>query len=134
MRLCREIQDEVVSLGEKRIDDLRVGDVSPHEPVSVHPVEGSQVRRIARIGELVEDRDLRPGIATAQMVDEVRTDESRPSGHEVATRLDKLIALGAHPFRLLTRLAGPRSTGLRCRAGERGTRRGRRAGTARSEC
>ncbi len=90
----REVDDRV-RLGDERPHDRRVGDIAAHEPepaglLRVVAYRG-KVGLVARVRELVEDRDPR-SVATRQHVPDVaRPDEpgaagdeqvgERPSGH-----------------------------------------------------
>ena len=74
VRLGGEVDDRV-GLGDERPDDLGIGDVTADEPAADRPASGSardrvEVRLVAGVGQLVEDRDHRP-VAPGQDVADV---------------------------------------------------------------
>ena len=82
VRLGGEVDDRV-RLGDERCDQVRVRDVALDEPQAVgrgriraHRV---QVRFVARVGELVEDRDGRPVPSRQDVADVARADEPGPA-------------------------------------------------------
>src|SRR5205823_14598403 len=61
---------------------LRVADVAVDERVARIPLDVLQVRRVARVGELVEVDDGVVGVRREHMSDEVGADEAAPAGDE----------------------------------------------------
>lgn len=69
MGLGREVHDDIVA-GHDLVDGLCVADVALDEGVSGVVRDRSEVGLDARVGQLVEDSDLRRGICTELLADE----------------------------------------------------------------
>ena len=89
VRFRREIDDGVGRLDERR-HDVRIGDVALHEPearggsrIGLHVGE---VGAVARVRELVEDRDARPVVPGQDVADEARADEAGSAGDQQPSR------------------------------------------------
>ena len=92
VRLGGEVDDRV-HLGGQRVDDLRVADVAANEPIAAAGVEFREVGEVARVGELVEHRDLHLRTRAPQVPDEVGADEARgPRDEQALERAAHLIA------------------------------------------
>ena len=80
--------DDRVRRRDERPDDGRVGDVAAHErePRGHLGVvaDRREVRLVAGVGQLVEDRDPRPVAATQHVADVARADEPGATGDEQA--------------------------------------------------
>ena len=87
VRLRGEVHDRVVP-GQRGVQRGGVADVAPHEPVPRGVRDRRQVREVARVGQLVEDRDLGVLVARVraaeQAADIVGADESGTAGDEQA--------------------------------------------------
>jgi hypothetical protein len=88
-----EVHDQV-GVRHERVGDVAVGDVADDERDGV--AEGLERGRVARVGELVEDRHFGVGAFCHGLVDEVGADEAGPSGDEYAHDLPSLGAACAH--------------------------------------
>jgi hypothetical protein len=120
VRFRREV-DDGVDVGDERLDVAGLGDVplDEREPGSLLGIrlDWLEVRAVARVGELVEDRHPRPVPPAQDLANVGAADEAGPAGHEQAGE-GVGHAVAAWPSRPGVRRAG------------RGGRRRRRRGQA----
>ncbi len=112
--------DDRVGAGDQRLDAGSVGDITPDElQASGHLgviADRGEVRLVAGVRQLVEDRDLRPVAASEHVPDVARADEARPAGDQQSLRVDRHHARRAPITRADAPRAAPNGRSRRRRA------------------
>ena len=86
MAFCRQMQDDVrLEVGQRRLHRRRVGDIRPNEPKARMVLHRHERIEIARIGELIDDKDMMVGGGDG-MPHEGGADEPCPTRHQKALR------------------------------------------------
>ena len=84
VRLGREIEDQIHAALGRLLDVLRRGDVAAQEAIARVVLHRLEIRQIAGVGQLVEDRDVPVGMGGEGMADIVGADEPGATGDEDA--------------------------------------------------
>ena len=82
MAFCRQMQDDVrMEVGQRRLHRRRVGDIRPHKPKARMVLHRHERIEIARVGELIDDKDMMVGGGDG-MPHEGGADEPCPTRHQ----------------------------------------------------
>jgi hypothetical protein len=85
MAFCRQMQDDVrLEVGQRRLHRRRVGDIRPNELKMRMILHRHERIEIARIGELIDDKDMMVGGGDG-MPHEGGADEPCPTRHQKAS-------------------------------------------------
>jgi hypothetical protein len=122
MAFCRQMQDDVrLEVGQRRLHRRRVGDIRPHKPKARMVLHRHERIEIARIGELIDDKDMMVGGGDG-MPHEGGADEPCPtrdqkaSSHQRSTYTKELSTCGSASLSLLCPVPPPPMVSIR-RAG-----------------